>query len=64
MAVTRQPCKVGDDGIPRLREPIEERRLAHIGAPYQGNNWLHYQKYLLGSARACKPGQIMLINPA
>ena len=46
MAVTRQPCKVSDDGISRLGESIEQRRLAHIGAPYQGNNWLHSKNNL------------------
>ena len=41
MAVTRQPGKVGHDGVARLGQPVEQGGFADIGAPDQGEYRVH-----------------------
>ena len=39
--VARQPRKVGNDGVPAAREAVEQRGLAHIRAPHEGDDGGH-----------------------
>jgi hypothetical protein len=41
VAVARQAGEVGDDGVAALRDAVEERALADVGAADQGDDGLH-----------------------
>ncbi|MNV30974.1 hypothetical protein D3C71_1222630 [compost metagenome] len=41
MPVTRKPCKVRNNGVAGLGQAVEERGLADIRTPHEGDNWLH-----------------------
>ena len=41
LAIPRQTGKVGNQRIAAACEPIEQRRFAHIGAPYQSQDGFH-----------------------
>ena len=39
--VACQPRVVRHNGVTRLRQTVEKSRLADVGAPYKGDDWLH-----------------------
>jgi len=56
VAVAREPGEVGDDGVARLRQPVEERRLADVGAAHQGQHGFHRRlgKVIAARSRKCR----------
>ncbi len=47
LAVAGQAGQVGHQGIATARQSIEQRRLADIGTPHQGDHWNHIRRTLL-----------------
>jgi hypothetical protein len=41
VAVAREAGEIGDDGVARLGQPVEQRRLADVGAAHQGHYGFH-----------------------
>ena len=41
VAVTREPCVIGNDRIARFRQPIEQCGFTHIGSSDQSDNRFH-----------------------
>ena len=41
MAVASQTRSIRDDGVTRAGQPIEQRGLADIGSPHEGDHWFH-----------------------
>ena len=51
VAVARQAGEVGDDGVARLRQAVEQRRLADVGPADDGDDRLHAGGRLSATAR-------------
>ena len=41
MAIARQAREIGDERVARLRQPVEQRRLADVGAADEGEGGQH-----------------------
>ncbi len=54
--ITREAREIGDDGVARFREPVEQGGLAHVGAAHQGDDWLHPDTFLVGMGPVIRDG--------